>query len=265
MMTLRTDSFASRLTAAQQEELFNALTEGLSLREAAIKIAAWCGSSRSAPPSRSSICKWYQRTKDARWRWEQVEAGLEHLGAEEKARRVLLRLKYLCVEGGLEPREVAAFERIELQQRRLELEERKLEYALLKDDRRKAEVGTRNAEGRAKAAVGEKTEGLKGGRAETKTEGGSQNAERLETNAGGGGVGTNAEVAARVAERDETGEAQRAGFSHKDEWVSPGFCRSGEAQGDEPGAWLEVSEWAGWRRNPPGEGEKELVGAGGVF
>ncbi len=164
MILLRKDSFASRLTVEQREELFNALTDGMSYSEATEKITAWSVPERTSRPTETAVYKWYKRMKREKWTREQMIAegevgtlssfapggasedaapraaegaargAAEDAEMEEKARRGLLRARYYCVSEGLEPREVAAFERNEIWRQRLELDERKHEHAMLVDD-----------------------------------------------------------------------------------------------------------------------------------
>ncbi len=155
-MTLRKDSFASRLTAAQRVELFTDLKGGMTFGEAAKKVVALSVPKRLSAPTEQAICKWFKRAKTVHWLQEQInaEGGARNAAgstADEKEApgaadaetadatwRAVQRAKYFCVMDGLEPQQVAAFERNEIAKRRLDLAERKHEYAMLVADQKAA-------------------------------------------------------------------------------------------------------------------------------
>lgn len=144
-LATRKDSFASRLTAAQQEELFTQLSGSMTYKAAAEKIVAWSRPERITAPTEQAIAKWFKRMKVAQTIQEMGtgQGGPGDAELAETSHRGLRRAKLRCVLERLKPMEVASFERNELAQQRLELAERKHEYKTRVTDRRGALGRTR--------------------------------------------------------------------------------------------------------------------------
>jgi hypothetical protein len=142
-LKLRSDSFSARLTAAQREELFAILNDGLSLRAASLKVYAWYQENAAAghhgfragrrikAPSISCISLWY-RTALVRQRHAEARAVATVAQAscpvdyDEQASRSLAQARYLATLEGLSVSGLATLERNELTRKKLALEEERL-------------------------------------------------------------------------------------------------------------------------------------------
>ncbi len=142
-LKLRSDSFSARLTAAQREELFAALGDGLSTRAASLKVYEWYQQNAAAghpglraasqikAPSISCISLWY-RTTLVRQRHAEARAVATVAQAscpvdyDEQASRSLAQARYLATLEGLSVSGLATLERNELTRRKLALEEERL-------------------------------------------------------------------------------------------------------------------------------------------
>lgn len=125
-MKLRSDSFAARLKPAQKDELFAALVGGLGHEPAADQVRAWTG----RKPSGTAVAAWYRGELVGR----RIAACREvALVAEancpadysEQARRALGQAKFLAMLEDLTPRDIAAFEKNSLTERKLTLDEQR--------------------------------------------------------------------------------------------------------------------------------------------
>lgn len=136
------NSFIARLTAAQREELFFALSDGLGYRQALGKIRAWMQANDEAGlngdkagreirmSAISVLSKWY-RNAVAQRRYERAKeaaaVALAHAPAdfEEQARRALGHARYLATLEGLAVSDIASLERNELARERLAFDREK--------------------------------------------------------------------------------------------------------------------------------------------
>lgn len=144
------NSFIARLTAAQREELFFALSDGLGYRQALVKIRAWMQANDEAGlngdkagreirmSAISVLSKWY-RNAVAQRRYERAKeaaaVALAHAPAdfEEQARRALGHARYLATLEGLGASDIASLERNELARERLAFEREKHADQLRRD------------------------------------------------------------------------------------------------------------------------------------
>lgn len=141
-MKRRSDSFATRLTPAQRDELFALLAGGKSLREG----AAWAWQRYKAefgghPPSDSAVSSWYASEKVERRYAAAKAVALSAQAAcpsdyDEQARRSLGQARFLAALGDLSPKELAALEKNQIAREKLDLDREKLEQ-----DNRVARLG----------------------------------------------------------------------------------------------------------------------------
>lgn len=140
---IRSNSFAARLTAAQRDELFEALAGGLAFRAAGEKIRDWikandeAGLNGEGPHSElaladhSMVCRWYQGVRAER-RYEEAKEIATVVEAQdqgdlaEQGQRALVHARWLAALQGLKVTEIVALERSEVARERLELERAKL-------------------------------------------------------------------------------------------------------------------------------------------
>jgi len=140
---IRSNSFSARLTAAQRDELFEALAGGLAFREAGGKIRDWikandeAGLNGEGPhpelalADHSVVCRWYQGVRTER-RYEtarEIATVVEQqdLGSlAEQGQRALAHARWLAALEGLKVTEIVALERSQLARERIELEREKL-------------------------------------------------------------------------------------------------------------------------------------------
>lgn len=143
-------SFAARLTEAQREELFTALSNGLKYDDGAALVRGWMKANAAAlppgtPPGRpitlssgSSIGKWFNTQQAAR-RYAKARDAAQARWARTRdtdpteARHALEQARAAAVMEGLRPTEIAAFERTELAREKLELEREKVAYQRRRD------------------------------------------------------------------------------------------------------------------------------------
>lgn len=126
-MKLRADSFAARLTTAQKEQLFADLVGGGAVKAAARQVKDWTGKQ----PSEQAVSAWLRGAVVERKHSAAREAMLVAQANcpadfDAQARLALGQAKYLAVLDDLEPRDVAAFEKNALLERKLALDEQKL-------------------------------------------------------------------------------------------------------------------------------------------
>lgn len=148
--TIRSNSFAARLTPAQRDELFEAITAGLSYHDAAKKIRDWItandAAGRNGPrPVRplklseaTTIGKWYHATATERRHAlvaEVAKVAQAHCPADYEAqgRRALGQARYLATLEGLSVADIVMLERSELARDKLALEREKLAYQQRRD------------------------------------------------------------------------------------------------------------------------------------
>ncbi|MBS0630965.1 MAG: hypothetical protein JSS11_03560 [Verrucomicrobia bacterium] len=135
---IRSNSFAAQLTAAQRDELFDALHGGLSYTEAAVRIHHWMTSNRlaarpGARPRReialsepTTIAKWYKSAVTLR-RYAAAEAAAcaarLHCPPDYEAqtRRALDQARYLAAHERLSIAEIATLEKIDIARDQLAL------------------------------------------------------------------------------------------------------------------------------------------------
>lgn len=144
----QSNSFAARLTAAQREELFDALAAGLGYRAAAVKISDWISANDAAglngdqpgreipPPSAATLSKWY-RGRAAQRRYEPAGVGRRQ---------------------GLKTAEIVALEKLELARAKFEFERENEAYQrsrdqLLEDARVLLERATRDKSAELKLQI----------------------------------------------------------------------------------------------------------------
>lgn len=137
------NSFASRLTAEQRDELFAALKDGLSYSEAAAKIRHWMKTNdeaglNGARPGReiqltqaTTIAKWYHTTAiehryAAAQEVDRVARAQCPPDYEEQTRRALGQARLLAILEGLRPADIALLERNEIAREKLALDREKL-------------------------------------------------------------------------------------------------------------------------------------------
>ncbi len=133
-MKMRRDSFARRLTAEQREELFTSMAGGMPTKEAAKKVKEWSNPARPSAPSKTAVDKWFKRERVTRGIKMAAQAAVAAEAncpedMDEKTIRLIGQKKFEMVVDGVEPLELASFERNEIAKLRLELDERKFEYA----------------------------------------------------------------------------------------------------------------------------------------
>jgi hypothetical protein len=132
LVKLRKDSFASRLTPAQRDELFTALAGGKGLVEAAAMVHDWTKSEWSGrPPSGQAISAWFQGAKVERRFLAAKESALVAQANcpadyDEQARRALGQAKFLATLEDLSPMDIAFLEKNELAKQKLDLDRQKL-------------------------------------------------------------------------------------------------------------------------------------------
>ncbi|MBS0631194.1 MAG: hypothetical protein JSS11_04715 [Verrucomicrobia bacterium] len=139
----RSNSFAARLTAAQREELFTALGDGLSYKDAALRIQEWYQANAAAghpgfrtgsalkAPCPTCICAWYRAalTKQRYAVAKEVAAASQAdcpADFDEQASLALGQARYLATLEGLSVSALTALERNELTRKKLALEEERL-------------------------------------------------------------------------------------------------------------------------------------------
>ncbi len=131
-MKLRKDSFAARLTPAQRDELFVALAGGLGLAEAAKKVHEWTRAEWGGkPPSTQAVSAWFTAAKVERRYAAAKEVALVAQSNcpadfDAQARVALGQARFLATLEDLEPRDIAALEKIELGREKLALEKERL-------------------------------------------------------------------------------------------------------------------------------------------
>jgi hypothetical protein len=129
---LRKDSFAARLTPAQRDELFVKLAGGLGLDEAARQVHAWTKAEWGGKaPSTQAVSAWFAGARVERRHAAAKEAmlvGMANCPADmdTQTRSAIGQAKYLATLEDLEPRDVVAFAKLDLDERKLALDERKL-------------------------------------------------------------------------------------------------------------------------------------------
>ena len=132
MKKLRKDSFAARLTPAQRDELFAKLAGGMGLDEAAKLVHTWTKAEWGGKaPSTQAVSAWFAGARVERRHSAAKEAmlvGMANCPADmdELTRKALGQAKYLAVLEDLEPRDVVAMAKLDLDERKLDLDERKL-------------------------------------------------------------------------------------------------------------------------------------------
>lgn len=140
---IRSNSFAARLTAAQRDELFEALAGGLAFRAAGEKIRDWikandeAGLNGDGPhpdlalADHSMVCRWYRGVRAERRYAEAREIATvveqqDPGDLAEQAQRALVHARWLATLQELKVTEVVALERSQVARERLELERAKL-------------------------------------------------------------------------------------------------------------------------------------------
>ena len=156
---MRKDCFAGRIPAEKRKELMERIEGGLSYKGAGELLLEWSVPARLKAPSETAIQRWYRQQQSARAAQEEAEKeGPVDPLLEEKARRALLRARYQSILNGLEPREIAAYERNDLLRRRIELEEQKHEYAMMGGDMKATMEAVQDLLQRARKCESEETE-----------------------------------------------------------------------------------------------------------
>jgi len=126
---LRSDSFAARLTPAQRDELFVSLAGGMSLADAAKKVHEWTKAEWGGkPPSTKAISAWFVGERLERRYAAAAESSIVAQANcpadyDAKARQAVGQAKYLATLEELEPRDVVAFLKLELDERKVALDE----------------------------------------------------------------------------------------------------------------------------------------------
>lgn len=140
---IRSNSFAARLTAAQRDELFEALAEGLALGAAAEKVRDWIKANDEAGlngpgpqpelalADHSVVGRWYRGVRAER---RYAEARERAAVAEEQdmgdialeGRRALMHARWLATHDDLTVTQIVALERSQVLRERLELDRAKL-------------------------------------------------------------------------------------------------------------------------------------------
>lgn len=128
MKKLRKDSFAARLTPAQRDELFLFLAGGGGLADAARKVHEWTRAEWGGKaPSTQAVSAWFagarveRRHAAAR---ESMYVGMANCPADmdQQTRLAIGQATYLATLEDLEPRDVVAFAKLELDKSKLELD-----------------------------------------------------------------------------------------------------------------------------------------------
>lgn len=140
------NSFAARLTAAQRDELFDALAGGLGLRAASERVRDWMSANAEAGlideraegemkvTQGAVISRWYRRVVAER-RYERARelAGVGLAEAPEdyddQTTRALGHARYLATLEGIGVSEIAALERNALAREKFAFEQRKFDIA----------------------------------------------------------------------------------------------------------------------------------------
>ncbi len=128
MRKLRSDSFASGLTAAQRDELFTALVGGLGYDRG----ADWVKARGRPRPSPQAVQAWFAGARAARTIAAAREVALVTeancpADYDAQTRRALGQQKFLAVLAGLSAKDVAALQSVDIAQQKLDLDRQKLE------------------------------------------------------------------------------------------------------------------------------------------
>lgn len=142
----RSNSFAARLTAGQRDELFTTLGDGLSYKDAALRVLEWYQENAAArhpgwgdpgqlkAPCPTCICAWYRAalTKQRYAVAKEVAAASQTecpADFDEQARLALGQARYLATLEGLSVSALTALERNELTREKIDLERDRLALA----------------------------------------------------------------------------------------------------------------------------------------
>ena len=131
-MKLRKDSFAARLSPAQRDQLFTALAGGLGLDDAAKMVYEWTRAEWGGkPPSTQAVSAWFTAAKVERRYSAAKEVALVAQANcpadyDAQARIALGQARFLATLEDLEPRDIAALEKIEIDREKLAIEKQKL-------------------------------------------------------------------------------------------------------------------------------------------
>ncbi|MBS0633628.1 MAG: hypothetical protein JSS11_17095 [Verrucomicrobia bacterium] len=138
-------SFAARLTEAQLEQLFNAMSNGIKYADAATMARGWMKANAEAMPpgtpagrmpaipGGSAVGKWFKNQQAARRYLRKRDAARARAACTTETRHALEQARAAALLEGLKPTEIAAFERTELAREKLALEREKFaSQALLK-------------------------------------------------------------------------------------------------------------------------------------
>ena len=131
-MKRRADSFASRLTPAQRDELFALLAGGKGLRDgAAYAFACYKAEFGGRPPLDSAVSSWFASERVER-RYAAAKAVALSAQAscpddyDEQARRAIGQQRFLAALGELSPKDLASLEKNQIAREKLALDREKL-------------------------------------------------------------------------------------------------------------------------------------------